>query len=165
MHVVEIVGKEFPEARIIIMDLAPVQADILQFVKAGASGFILKDASLDDFLMTIRSVAEGEKILPPLLADSLFTQIIEYAVKEGKGKLKDAIRMTKQEKEVVKLIGAGMSNKDISKKIHSSSYKVRSHIHNIMEKLALHMRLEVANYSFTNETLRTIAKSISILDS
>ena len=48
LHVVEIVKKDFPAAKIIIMDLAPVQADILQYVKAGANGFILKDASLND---------------------------------------------------------------------------------------------------------------------
>ena len=57
LHVVEIVKKDFPEAKIIVMDLAPVQADILQYVKAGANGFILKDASLKDFLITIRTVS------------------------------------------------------------------------------------------------------------
>ncbi|OGU55343.1 MAG: hypothetical protein A2V66_03980 [Ignavibacteria bacterium RBG_13_36_8] len=164
LHVVEMVRKEFPEAKIIVMDLAPVQADILQYVRAGASGFILKDASLDDFLITIRLVSEGGKVLPPLLADSLFTQIVEYAVRSGKGKLKEAIKMTKREREVIKLISAGMSNKEIGQKIHISSYTVKSHIHNIMEKLALHTRLEVANYSFTDETLKTIEKSISILN-
>ena len=165
LHIVEMVRKEFPEAKIIVMDLAPVQADIFQYVKAGASGFILKDASLDDFLITIRLVAEGGKVLPPLLADSLFAQIVEYAVREGKGKLKEAIKMTKREREVIKLIGTGMSNKEIGQKIHISTYTVKSHIHNIMEKLALHTRLEVANYSFTGETLKSIAKSISILNS
>src|ERR1051325_11245301 len=79
LHVVEIVKKEFPHAKVIVMDLAPAQGDILQFVKAGASGFILKDATLDDFLATIRSVAEGEKVLPPVLSGSLFSQIIDQA--------------------------------------------------------------------------------------
>src|ERR1051326_5016147 len=73
LHVVEIVKKEFAHAKVIVMDLAPAQGDILQFVKAGASGFILKDATLDDFLATIRSVAEGEKVLPPVLSGSLFS--------------------------------------------------------------------------------------------
>ena len=60
LHIVEIVKKDFPQAKIIIMDLAPVQADILQYVKAGANGFILKDASLNDLLITIRTVAGGQ---------------------------------------------------------------------------------------------------------
>jgi len=164
LHVVEIVKKDFPEAKIIVMDLAPVQADILQYVKAGANGFILKDASLNDFLITIRTVAEGSTVLPPLLVDSLFSQIVDHAVREGKPKLKEAIRMTKREREVIGLLSEGMSNKEIGQKIRVSTYTVKSHIHNIMEKLALHTRLEIANYSYSGETLKTIVKSISTIN-
>jgi DNA-binding NarL/FixJ family response regulator len=164
LHVVEIVKKEFPQAKIIVMDLAPVQADILQYVKAGANGFILKDASLNDFLITIRTVSEGSTVLPPLLVDSLFSQIVDHAVREGKTKIKDTIRMTKREREVIQYLGDGMSNKEIGQKIRISTYTVKSHIHNIMEKLALHTRLEIANYSYTDQTLKTITKSISIVN-
>jgi len=164
LHVVEVVKRDFPLAKVIVMDLAPVQADILQYVKAGANGFILKDASLNDFLITIRSVSEGATILPPLLIDSLFSQIVDHAVREGKTKIKEAVRMTKREKEVIGLLADGMSNKEIGQKTHISTYTVKSHIHNIMEKLALHTRLEIANYSYTNETLKTISKSISLVN-
>jgi len=161
---VEIVKKDFPDAKIIVMDLAPVQADILQYVKAGANGFILKDASLNEFLITIRTVAEGSTVLPPLLVDSLFSQIVDHAVREGKTKLKEAVRMTAREREVIVLLGEGLTNKEIAQKIHVSTYTVKSHIHNIMEKLALHTRLEIANYSYTGETLKTVAKSISTIN-
>ena len=164
LQVVEIVKKDFPEAKIIVMDLAPVQADILQYVKAGANGFILKDASLNDFLITIRTVAEGSTVLPPLLVDSLFSQIVEHAVREGKAKLKEAVLMTKREREVISLLSEGMSNKEIAQKIHISAYTVKSHIHNIMEKLALHTRLEVANYSYSDESINKISDSISIIN-
>ena len=164
LHVVEIVKKDFPLAKIIVMDLAPVQADILQYVKAGANGFILKDASLNDFLITIRSVADGSTILPPLLVDSLFSQIVENAVREGKSKLKDAVLMTKREREVIMLLSDGLSNKEIGQKTHISTYTVKSHIHNIMEKLALHTRLEIANYSYTDQTLNSISQSISTVN-
>ena len=164
LQVVELMKKEFPKAKIIVMDLAPVQADILQFVKAGADGFILKDASLKDFLRTIRSVAEGTTVLPPLLVDSLFSQIVDHAVKNGKSAVKEAIQMTKREKEVIKLLSEGMSNKEIGQNIHVSTYTVKSHIHNIMEKLALHTRLEIANYSYNNETLRAISNGISTIN-
>jgi DNA-binding NarL/FixJ family response regulator len=165
LQVVELVKKDFPEAKIIVMDLAPVQADILQFVKAGANGFILKDASLKDFLSTIRTVSEGATVLPPLLIDSLFSQIINHAVKEGKSKIKEAVQMTNREKEVIGLLSNGMSNKEIGQNIHVSTYTVKSHIHNIMEKLALHTRLEIANYSYNNETVKSITKSISMVNS
>ena len=164
LHVVEIVKKDFPRAKIIVMDLAPVQADILQYVKAGANGFILKDASLNDFLITIRTVSEGSTVLPPLLVDSLFSQIVDHAVREDKSKLKEAVRMTKREKEVIEFLSEGMSNKEIAQKIRTSTYTVKSHIHNIMEKLALHTRLEIANYSYSDQTLRTITRSISMVN-
>lgn len=164
LHVVEIVKKEFPKAKTIVMDLAPVQADILQYVKAGANGFLLKDASLNDFLITIRTVAEGSTVLPPLLVDSLFSQIVEHAVREGKSKLKEAVKMTKREREIITFLSEGLSNKEIGQKTHISTYTVKSHIHNIMEKLALHTRLEIANYSYTDETLNTITKSISMVN-
>jgi len=164
LHLIEMVKKEFPKSNVIIMDLAPVQADILQYVKAGASGFILKDASLDDFLVTIKAVSEGIKVLPPTLTDSLFSQIVEHAIKGGKVKLKDAVRMTKREREVIEQIADGLSNKEIGQRLHVSSYTIRSHIHNIMEKLTLHTRLEIANYTYNSGILKTIVKNISTIN-
>jgi len=164
LHVVEIVKKEFTQAKVIVMDLAPAQGDVLEFVKAGASGFILKDATLDDFLATIRSVAEGGKVLPPILNGSLFTQIIENAINRGRTNLHKAIRMTKREQEVIGLISDGLSNKEIAKRLHVAIYTIKSHVHNIMEKLTLHTRLEVANYACDAGTLmKEIAKGISMI--
>jgi DNA-binding NarL/FixJ family response regulator len=165
LHVVEIIKKEFPRAKVIIMDLAPAQGDILHFVKAGASGFILKDASPEDFLNAIRSVAGGRKIVPPIHNGSLFSQIVERAIDEGKPDLTKAIRMTNREKEVIGLISDGLTNKEIAKELRIAAYTVKSHVHNIMEKLALYTRLEVVGYTFTNGTLATeIAKGISIIN-
>jgi DNA-binding NarL/FixJ family response regulator len=164
LHVVEIVKKEFPDAKVVVMDLAPVPGDVIQFVKAGASGFILKDASLHDFLITIRAVAEGAKVLPPSFAETLFSQIVERAIKNGPSRVKESLRMTKREREVITLISEGLSNKQIGQKLHISTYTVKSHVHNVMEKLALHTRLEVANYVYTDGSLtKTIAKTISMM--
>ncbi|MBI1804953.1 MAG: response regulator transcription factor [Ignavibacteriae bacterium] len=130
LHVVKIVKKEFPQAKVIVMDLAPAQGDVLQFVKGGASGFILKDATLDDFLATIRAVAEGGKVLPSILNGSLFSQIIEHAVDGGRTNLKNAFRMTKREREVIGLISDGLSNKEIGIRLHVATYTIKSHVHN-----------------------------------
>ncbi len=163
LHVVELVKIDFPEAKILIMDLAPVQADIMQFVKAGATGFILKDASIKDFLVAIRTVAEGSTVFPSLEVDTLFTEIVDHAVKEGKLKVKDAYSMTKRELEVIRFLSEGLSNKEIAQRMHISFLTVKSHIHNIMEKLALHTRLEVANYAYSKETAKIIAESITVM--
>ncbi|MBK6537099.1 MAG: response regulator transcription factor [Ignavibacteria bacterium] len=165
LRMVEIVKKEFSEAKVIVMDLVPVQGDILQFVKAGANGFILKDASLEEFLDTIRSVASGEKILPDHLTHSLFSQIIEFAIKKGSTNLIDSVRMTIREKEVINLISDGLTNKEISVILNISTFTVKSHVHNILEKLALHSRLEVGNISQNGGTIKSISDSISIIKS
>ncbi len=161
LSMVETVKKDFPGAKVIVMDLAPVQGDINLFVKAGASGFILKDATLEDFLATIRAVAGGANVVPPNLSESLFSQIVENALKGGKKKLSGAVRMTKREREVIELIADGLSNKDIAEKLRISTFTVKSHIHNIMEKLALHTRLEVASYSFSSSALKRIVKNFT----
>ena len=162
LTIVEVVKKDFPNAKVIVMDLAPVLGDVNLFVKAGASGFILKNASPDDFLETIRAVAEGANILPSNLTDSLFSEIIDRALKGGKVKLKDAVRLTKREREIIGLIADGLSNKEIGQKLSVSDFTIKSHIRNIMEKLTLHTHLEVANYSYSAVTLKKIVKDISI---
>ncbi len=164
LRVIESVKKEFPRTKVIVMDLAPIPADIMQYVKAGAAGFILKDTSPDDFLTTIRAVSEGKKVLPPFSSTSLFSQIIEHAVKGGRAKLKDAFRMTKRELDVIALIGDGLSNREIGQRLHISVPTVRGHVHSTMEKLALYAHLEVTNYSFRDDTIKSIAKSISMVN-
>ena len=71
--------------------------------------------------------------------------------------------MTRREREVIEHIADGLSNKEIGQKLHVSTYTIRSHIHNIMEKLTLHTRLEIANYTYTGGILKTIAKNISTI--
>jgi DNA-binding NarL/FixJ family response regulator len=128
------------------MGLIPSQLDIIEFVEAGAAGFILKDATIEDVLETIRSVARGRRVLPPLLTGSLFTHVIEQALRRGKGTLPDAVRMTKREREIIVLIADGMSNKEIAQRLNLSTYTVKSHVHNILEKMALHSRLQIATH-------------------
>jgi DNA-binding NarL/FixJ family response regulator len=131
LNVVETVTKEFPQSKVIVMDLAPSQGDVLQFIKAGASGFILKDASFEDFQSTINSVAEGNSVLPPILNGSLFSEIVDNAVQGGKPNINKAIRMTKREQEVIGLICEGLSNKEIAVELRIAPYTIKSHIHNI----------------------------------
>jgi DNA-binding NarL/FixJ family response regulator len=136
---------------VIGMGLIPTQLDIVEFVQAGASGFIMKGAPVAEFLATIRSVARGGKVLPPPLTQSLFSHVVEHALKRGKRELKNAVRMTKREREIILLVAEGLSNKDIATRLNVATYTVKSHVHNILEKLALHSRLEIADYTRAGE--------------
>jgi len=145
LHVVETLKKASPDARFILMDLLPVQEDIVEFVKVGVSGFILKDATIDDFVRTIHAVAEGTTVLPAPLVGTLFSQISQRAVTRGQAVA--AVRMTRREREIIGLIAEGLSNKEIARRLHIATYTVKSHVHNVLEKLALHTRLEIAAYA------------------
>jgi len=146
LRLIKLFKKNFPEARVIGMDLVPVQEDLVQYVEAGVCGFVLKDATFDDFLRTIRSVARGVHVLPPPLTGSLFSQIVEHATRKKRGNPFTSVKMTNREREVIELIAEGLSNKDIAQRLHLATDTVKSHVHNILEKLALHTRLEIARF-------------------
>lgn len=165
LNVVRLVEKNFPRVRIIIMDLIPAQDDVLEFVQSGVSGFILKDATIKDFLKTIRSVARGMQILPANLTGSLFSQIVEHAVVESKPSyIIEAVRMTKREKQVIELISEGYTNKEIAQKLHLSTYTVKSHVHNILEKLALRSRVQIAKYLHDLKGSDSKVSEVSLLE-
>ena len=136
----------FPEARIVAMDILPDQGDIVEFVKAGGCGFILKNAPVEDYVKTIKAVAGGATILPAMLTRSLFTQIVESALKNGNTLPDHATLLTKREREVVDLISEGMSNKEIAQQLHIATFTVKSHVHNVLEKLELNTRLQIAAF-------------------
>ena len=133
-----------PAARIIAMNISPEQLDIAEFVKAGVSGFILKNASASDYLKTIRTVVAGSRVLPPLLTNSLFTQIVKLALKTADSSPDKSIPLTNREREIIALISEGLSNKEIADRLHIATYTVKSHVHSILQKLGLDTRLQVA---------------------
>jgi DNA-binding NarL/FixJ family response regulator len=165
LSVVKLVKKNFSGIKIIVMDLIPLQADVFEFVHAGVSGFLLKDASVNDFLKTIRSVANGLQVLPPNLTGSLFSQIVEHAVNGSKpSALIDSVRMTKRERQVIELISEGHTNKEIAQKLHLSTYTIKSHVHNILEKLALTTRVQIAKYLHDSKKTKSALDDLSLLD-
>ncbi|MDT8369650.1 MAG: response regulator transcription factor [Longimicrobiales bacterium] len=138
--------EEFPEAGIIVMDLLPAAADLVDFITLGVSGFILKDAPLDEVARTIRSVAVGNDVLPEAMTATLFSEIAREAISAGKTEHLDSVRLTPREEEVIELIATGKSNKAIARELHISIHTAKSHLRNIMEKLNLHSRLQLARY-------------------
>lgn len=154
LRLLGLLKKNAPKARVIGIDLAPVQEELVRYVEAGVSGFVLKDATFDDFLRTIRSVAKGGNVLPAPLTGSFFSQIVEHATHKRRGNPFAAIRMTSREREVIALIAEGLGNKDIAQRLHLATDTVKSHVHNILEKLELHTRLEIATFAHTDDTYK-----------
>lgn len=165
LQLVKSLNLNFSEVKIIVMDLLPLQQDIIEFVKAGASDFILKEADVNDFLNTIRLVYKGEKILPTNLTSSLFSQIIIDAAKKPiESGLIRSVRLTKRERQVIELISDGLTNKEIGWKLHLSPFTVKSHVHNILEKLAIHNRIEIAKYAHEDQGFNDLKDLVSLIE-
>ena len=164
MQVVKLIKEYFQKTKLIVMDLIPSQTDIFEFVQAGVSGFMLKDISVTEFLKTIRSVYEGAQVLPPHLTGSLFSQIVEHAINGSKPSvIVESVRMTKRERQVIELIADGSTNKEIAQKLHLSPYTVKSHVHNILEKLALNTRVQIAKHAHLSGSYKTAIETTSLI--
>jgi DNA-binding NarL/FixJ family response regulator len=151
LYLAESMKREMGDAHVIIMDLLPVHEEIAQFVNAGVAGFILKDATFDDFVGTIRTVAAGTRVLPPRMTGTLFSQIARLAAERDDAVVLESVRMTAREHEVMALIALGMSNKEIAQRLNIATHTVKSHVRNIMDKLALHTRLQIAAYAHNQD--------------
>jgi DNA-binding NarL/FixJ family response regulator len=148
LRLVATIKKTAPATRVIVMDLLPVREDVIDFIRAGANGFLVKDATVDECVNTIRTVAEGVDVVPPILTGTLLSHIADRALDHSVPEVLHAVRMTKREREIVALISEGLSNKDIAERLDIATYTVKSHVHNILEKLALHTRLEIAAHAY-----------------
>lgn len=146
----ESVREEMPEVRVIVMDLVETHEEIADFVTAGVEGFITKDASFDDFVETIRAVGRGERVLPSRMTGSLFSQIAESAMSRGADTTL-GMRTTQREREVIALIASGLSNKEIAMRLGIATDTVKSHVRNVMDKLAVRSRLQIAAYVHARE--------------
>jgi DNA-binding NarL/FixJ family response regulator len=151
LRLAETMRKDMINSHVIVMDLLPAHEEIAQFVNAGVAGFILKDATFEDFVATIRSVADGTRVLPPRMTGTLFSQIAQVSIARGRENALEAVRMTAREQEVISLISLGLSNKEIAQRLNIATHTVKSHVRNVMDKLALRTRLQIAAYAHSQE--------------
>ena len=151
LRIAEKTREAFPGAKVIVMDSIPAKEDIAEYVNAGVRGFLLKDATLDELVSTVRAVAAGENVIPTKLENSLISKIATNAAQRGGPRVPEAVKMTPRERQVIHLIAQGMSNKEIAAHLRVAVHTVKSHVRNVMEKLTLHSRLQIAAYVHRQE--------------
>jgi two-component system NarL family response regulator len=143
-----------PSARIIMLTISDEEADLYEAIKAGATGYLLKEISIDEVASAVRAVHDGQSLISPAMASKLLTEFALMAKRSNdRSEQVPTPRLTDRELEVLKLVARGLNNRDIARELYISENTVKNHIRNILEKLQLHSRMEAVVYAVREKLL------------
>jgi DNA-binding NarL/FixJ family response regulator len=138
------VVQQNPDVRVLILSASGEQADVLEAVKAGATGYLVKSASRQDLIDALQRVAEGDTVFTPGLAGLVLG---EYRRLSDAPASDDRPRLTERETEVLRLVAKGLSYKQIADRLVLSHRTVQNHVQNTLRKLQLHNRVQLVRYA------------------
>ncbi|HEX6472831.1 MAG TPA: response regulator transcription factor [Streptosporangiaceae bacterium] len=130
--------------RVLILSASGEHADVLEAVKAGATGYLVKSAAREEFLAAVRNTAEGHPVFTPGLAGLVLGEYRRLATAPREP---DAPRLTARETEVLRLVARGLTYKQIAERLVLSHRTVQNHVQNTLGKLHLHNRVELVRYA------------------
>ncbi len=140
IQAIQEIRQENPKARILVLTSFDEDDQVFSAIKAGASGYLLKDSSPQELLEAIRCVYRGESSLHPAVARKL---ILGYG-EDRNAEMSTIDTLTEREVEVLKLVASGLSNQSIAQQLHISEGTVRFHVGNVLGKLGLENRTQAA---------------------
>ncbi|HUF31580.1 MAG TPA: response regulator transcription factor [Acidimicrobiales bacterium] len=143
-----------PTARILMLTVSDEEDDLYEAIKAGASGYLLKEISIEEVADAVRAVMQGQTLISPSMASKLIVEfnVLARRAEESAPEV-PAPRLTDRELEVLKLVAKGLTNRDIGVELYISENTVKNHIRNILEKLHLHSRMEAVMYAVRENIL------------
>lgn len=145
------IKQSVPSAKIIMLTVSDEEADLYEAVKSGASGYLLKDSSIEEVAQAIRVVADGQSLISPSMAIKLIDEFKQMSRPERESG--PALRLTERELDVLRLVAQGHSNKEIAARLFISENTVKNHVRNMLEKLQLHSRMEAVMYAVRENLL------------
>jgi DNA-binding NarL/FixJ family response regulator len=145
------IKQSVPSAKIIMLTVSDEEADLYEAVKSGASGYLLKDSSIEEVAQAIRVVADGQSLISPSMAIKLIDEFKSMSRPERESG--PALRLTERELDVLRLVAQGHSNKEIAARLFISENTVKNHVRNMLEKLQLHSRMEAVMYAVRENLL------------
>lgn len=145
IDVARVIRTTSPRTRVIILTVHTSEEFLFDAIKAGAMGYLLKDASSEELLRAVRLVADGEGLLAPAMAAKVFR---EFARVAASGELAPVLTpLTQRETEILRHVTEGLANKEIAHQLNISERTVKNHLSNIMEKLHVNSRTQAAVYA------------------
>ncbi len=135
-----------PGTRILMLTMSDDEGDLFEAIKAGASGYLLKDLPGEEVADAIRRVHDGQAIIPPGMAATLLQEFSRLS--QGSAPDESSTNhLTEREVEVLRLVARGLVNREIADTLGIAENTVKNHVRSILEKLHLHSRVEAAVYA------------------
>jgi DNA-binding NarL/FixJ family response regulator len=132
-----------PKIKIVLIDMDDDPETFLKYVRAGAAGYLLKDASAADVISGVRAVAQGEAVCPPQLCMPLFQTVARQWTSLPSAHIKIQFGLTRRQQQLVPLIAQGFTNKEIASHLNISEQTVKNHIHRMLRRVGATDRLQV----------------------
>ncbi|MBZ4652798.1 MAG: two component transcriptional regulator, LuxR family [Peptococcaceae bacterium] len=146
IEAVRIIRKEYPKCIVVMFSISEDDEDLFQAIKNGAQGYLLKNMEPDDLLKQIRGLRKGEAALSPLMASKILKEFAELSHRPVK-QSPTTENLTSREKEVLSLVAQGITNREIASRLAITENTVKNHLCNIMEKLHLENRVQLATFA------------------
>ncbi|MGH9195470.1 MAG: response regulator [Acidimicrobiia bacterium] len=148
-----VIKDTLPSTKILMLTISDEEADLYDAIKAGASGYLLKEISIEEVAGAVRQVHKGQSLISPSMASKLLNEFAAMVKRRDERSQVPGPRLTERELEVLKLVAKGMNNRDIGSELFISENTVKNHVRNILEKLHLHSRMEAVVYAVREKLL------------
>ena len=136
-----------PTTKIIMLTVSDEEEDLYEAIKAGATGYLLKEISIEEVADAVRAVTQGQTLISPSMASKLIAEFTNLAKRATDRQQVPVPRLTERELDVLRLVAQGITNREIAEQLYIAENTVKNHVRNILEKLHLHSRMEAVLYA------------------
>jgi DNA-binding NarL/FixJ family response regulator len=141
------VAEALPTSKIIMLTVSDEEDDLYEAIKAGATGYLLKEISIEEVADAVRAVVQGQTLISPSMASKLIAEFSNLAKRASDRQQVPVPRLTERELDVLRLVAQGLTNREIAEQLYIAENTVKNHVRNILEKLHLHSRMEAVLYA------------------
>jgi DNA-binding NarL/FixJ family response regulator len=146
------VAQVLPTLRVVAFAVAEVEADVLACAEAGICGYVAQDGSVEDLVTAVLRALRGELVCSPRIAALLFGRVATLS--RGSAMAPTEASLTPREREIAALVVCGLTNKEIARRLRLGPATIKNHVHNILQKLSIHRRGDIAGLRLEWETYR-----------
>ena len=142
------IRKTNPDVRIMMLTVSEEDEDLFSAIKAGAKGYLVKDVEPEQLIRAIELLAKGEAVIPHAMASKVLTEFNNISKLKQNTQGTEAKPLTAREQDVLRLLAKGETNKEIGNHLYISEHTVKIHLRNILKKLHMNNRIQVAIYAY-----------------